>query len=76
MAAIRALTVAIESSFALNAPYLSLCRCQKTAMRWTYKAEVELLLRAAGFAHWQIRGDFDGRPLEKETDTMIVPAWS
>jgi hypothetical protein len=45
-------------------------------MRWTYQPEMELLLRAAGFARWQILGDFDGRPLEKETDTMIVQAWS
>jgi hypothetical protein len=48
----------------------------KTAMRWTFKAEMELLLRAAGFARWQLLGDFEGRPLEKETDTMIVQAWA
>lgn len=48
----------------------------KTIMRWTFKAEMELLLRAAGFPRWQILGDFDGRPLAKETDTMIVQAWT
>jgi SAM-dependent methyltransferase len=47
----------------------------KTEMRWTYKPEMELLLRLAGFARWQISGDFDGRPIAKETDTMIVQAW-
>ena len=47
----------------------------KTEMRWTYKPEMELLLRTAGFARWQFLGDFDGRPLEKETDMMIVQAW-
>lgn len=47
----------------------------KTEMRWTYKPEMELLLRVAGFARWQFFGDFDGRPLEKETDAMIVQAW-
>jgi len=48
----------------------------KTAMRWTFKPEMELLLRTAGFARWQILGDFDGRLLEKETDMMIVQAWA
>jgi len=48
----------------------------KTTMRWTYKPEMELLLRTTGFARWQILGDFDGRPLEKETDWMIVQAWT
>ena len=39
----------------------------KTTMRWIYKAEMELLLRLAGFARWQILGGFDGRPLLTET---------
>ena len=46
----------------------------RTTMRWTYKPEMELLLRTAGFGRWEILGDFDGRPLEKETDWMIVKA--
>ena len=46
-----------------------------TAMRWTYKPEMELLLQAAGFPRWQICGDFDRRPLTRETDQMIVFAW-
>jgi hypothetical protein len=36
---------------------------------------MELLLRLAGFARWKILGGFDGRPLENETDDMIVQAW-
>lgn len=48
----------------------------KTEMRWTFKPEMELLLRTAGFARWQLLGDFDGRLLEKETDAMIVHAWA
>jgi hypothetical protein len=36
---------------------------------------MELLLRVAGFARWEIYGDFDRRPLEHETDAMIVSAW-
>jgi SAM-dependent methyltransferase len=50
-------------------------RRSRTATSWIYKKEMELLLRAAGFARWQICGDFDGRPLEKKTDNMIVQAW-
>jgi SAM-dependent methyltransferase len=48
----------------------------KTSVRWIYKAEMELLLRVAGFARWQILGGFDGRPLLHETDAMIVQAWT
>lgn len=46
-----------------------------TTMRWTYKSEMELLLQAAGFPRWQICGDFDRRPLTRDTDQMIVFAW-
>ena len=48
----------------------------KTTMRWTYKPEMELLLRVAGFARWEILGGYDGRPLLQETDDLIVKAWS
>lgn len=48
----------------------------KTAIRWIYKAEMELLLRTAGFARWSILGGFDGRPLLHETDAMIVQTWT
>jgi len=48
----------------------------RTTMRWTYKPEMELLLRTAGFARWRLLGQFDGRPLENETDWMIVHAWT
>lgn len=48
----------------------------KTTLRWIYKAEMELLLRVVGFSRWQILGGFDGRPLERETDAMIVQAWT
>jgi SAM-dependent methyltransferase len=46
------------------------------SVRWTYKAEMELLLRVAGFTRWEICGDFDRRPLTQETDAMIVLAWA
>ena len=45
-------------------------------VRWTYKAEMELLLRAAGFARYEICGGFDRRPLTQETDQLIVLAWT
>lgn len=44
--------------------------------RYYYKHEMELLLRVAGFARWEICGDFDRRPLTQETDAMIVMAWT
>jgi SAM-dependent methyltransferase len=48
----------------------------RTTIRWIYKGEMELLLRVAGFSRWQIFGGFDRRPLERETDLMIVQAWN
>ncbi len=44
--------------------------------RYIYKHEMELLLRVAGFARWEIWGDFERRPLARETDAMIVAAWN
>lgn len=45
-------------------------------VRWTYKAEMELLLHAAGFARHEICGGFDRRPLTQEADAIIVLAWA
>jgi hypothetical protein len=45
-------------------------------VRWTYKAEMELLLRAADFARYEICGGFDRRPLTQETDQLVVLAWA
>lgn len=42
--------------------------------RYIYKNEMELLLRVAGFASWEIYGDFERHPLVRETDMMIVEA--
>jgi SAM-dependent methyltransferase len=44
--------------------------------RYIFKHEMELLLRVAGFARWEIHGDFDSRPLTRENDAMIVTAWN
>lgn len=44
--------------------------------RYIYKHEMELLLRVAGFARWEIYGDFDRRPLTRENDAMVVVAWA
>lgn len=43
--------------------------------RWTYKAEMELLLRITGFSRWKIHADYDLRPFERESDAMVVFAW-
>jgi len=47
----------------------------QTSSRYVYKHEMELLLRVAGFARWKIHGDFEGRPLTRENDAMVVMAW-
>jgi len=44
-------------------------------LRYIYKHEMALLLRAAGFSRFEIYGDFDRRPLTHEDDAMIVEAW-
>ena len=53
----------------------SVHRCEINS-RFFYKHEMELLFRVAGFARWEIYGDFDRRPLTQETDAMIVAAWN
>jgi hypothetical protein len=45
-------------------------------VRWTYKAEMELLLRAAGLARYEVCGGFDRQPLTQETDQIVVLARS
>ncbi len=45
------------------------------ALRWTYRFEMELLLRTAGFTRYEVKGGFDGRPLERDTDEMVWTAW-
>jgi len=45
------------------------------SLRWTYRFEMELLLRAAGFSRCEVAGGFDGRPLERDTDEMVWTAW-
>jgi SAM-dependent methyltransferase len=49
--------------------------CSRTQIRWIYRWEAELLFRAAGFSRWEIHGSFDGRPLTRETETMICYAF-
>jgi len=46
----------------------------ETTVRWTFKGDLDSLLRAAGFASWEIFGGFDRKPLETETDGMLVEA--
>ncbi len=45
------------------------------ALRWVYRFEMELLLRAAGFTRCDVRGGFDGRPLANPSDEMVWTAW-
>jgi hypothetical protein len=48
----------------------------QTTSRYVYKQEMELLLRVAGFARWEIHSDFDRNPLTRENQGMIVMAWN
>jgi SAM-dependent methyltransferase len=48
----------------------------EVSSRYIYKQEMALLLRAAGFARWEIWGGLDGRPLRRETDEMVVTGWN
>jgi SAM-dependent methyltransferase len=50
-------------------------RASVTDMRWTWKGEMELLLRAAGYARWTLEGGFAGEPLAAESPLMLVRAW-
>jgi hypothetical protein len=47
----------------------------QASSRYIYKHEMGLLLRISGFPRWEIYGDFERRPLTRETDAMIVMAW-
>jgi SAM-dependent methyltransferase len=44
-------------------------------LRWIYKAEMELLLRVAGFNRWEIHGGFAGEPLERDDQQIVAWAW-
>jgi SAM-dependent methyltransferase len=48
----------------------------EVSSRFIYKQEMALLLRVAGFARWEIYGDFDRRPLTRENDAMVVTTWN
>ena len=45
-------------------------------LRWVYKGEFALLLRAAGFEHWQVYGGFNGEPLLRDDQEMVWTAWA
>ncbi|NOT34330.1 MAG: class I SAM-dependent methyltransferase [Candidatus Eisenbacteria bacterium] len=44
-------------------------------LRWIWKAEMELLLRAAGFERFEVRGGFEGAPFERDDQEMVWTAW-
>jgi SAM-dependent methyltransferase len=46
-----------------------------TVVRWTYPSEMNLLLRLAGFARWEISGGLDGRPVAEHEGSLMVSAW-
>jgi SAM-dependent methyltransferase len=46
-----------------------------TTQRWVYPYELELLLRLAGYARWQVQGGFEGRPFASIDQPMIAWGW-
>jgi SAM-dependent methyltransferase len=47
-----------------------------TLVRWTYPSEMDLLLRLAGFARWEITGGLDGREVADHEGLIVVSAWN
>jgi hypothetical protein len=48
----------------------------RITLRWVYKGEFALLLRAAGFERWQVCGGFEGEPLLRDDQEMVWTAWA
>ena len=46
----------------------------ETVVRWVWPAELELLLRLAGFSASEVFGGFDRRPVSAETASLVVLA--
>ena len=44
-------------------------------LRYIYKPEMELLLRAAGFARFEARAGYADKPAREEGDNLIWTAW-
>ena len=69
-------TMSVEMELRESAPDGTTVRHAHTfGLRWIYKAEMELLLRVAGFNRWEIHGGFSGEPLELDDQSMVVWAW-
>lgn len=45
-------------------------------VRWIDPGEMELLLRRAGYARWEITGGFDGPPAAGHEGGIVVSAWT
>jgi SAM-dependent methyltransferase len=55
--------------------YIAATHRDAFTVRWTWKSEMELLLRAAGFQRFEVNGGFDGRAFTTHTDEMVWTAW-
>ncbi len=49
--------------------------CFETSQRWVYLFELELLLRGAGFARWEVVGGFERAPFTREEQQMMGFGW-
>ena len=58
-----------------DAGHIVSSRASVTDMRWTWKPEMDLLLRASGYARWTIAGGFEHEPFAPDSGLMLVSAW-
>src|SRR5262245_66000435 len=46
-----------------------------TVVRWTWPSEMDLLLRLAGFARWELTGGFGDRPVSEREGSVVCSDW-
>jgi len=70
-------TIRVEAEIAESDPrgYVGQSHKYEFHMRWTFRPEMELLLHTAGYARFEVRGGFEGQPLESDRDEMVWTAW-
>ena len=70
-------TMRVEAEIAESDPrgYVGRSFRYEYYMRWTFRAEMELLLHTAGYARFEVKGGFDGQALDDDRAEMVWTAW-
>jgi SAM-dependent methyltransferase len=70
-------TMRIEAEIQQSDPrgYVGEAHKYEFSMRWTFRAEMELLLYTAGYARFEVMGGFEGEPLDHDKAEMVWTAW-